>query len=121
VSQLERLKRATSTPTFTERVDAYVRDALPAGSCSVRRCSRELGTSIRTLQKRLAEHALKFSDIVERQRIEFAKQSLKSTSNTLSELAYSLGYADQTSFGRAFKRWTGLTPKQFREQSSTLC
>ncbi|WP_288404882.1 AraC family transcriptional regulator, partial [uncultured Acinetobacter sp.] len=37
-------------------------------------------------------------------------------SRRLSEIAELLGYADQSAFGRAFKRWTGETPKQFRER-----
>jgi AraC-like DNA-binding protein len=112
--QLERLKRATAKPTFVEQVEAYVRSALPIGQCTVRRCSGKLGTSIRTLQKRLAEQQIIFSDIVEKQRINIAQQALKTRSKKLIEVAYSLGYADQTSFGRAFKRWTGVTPRAFR-------
>jgi len=114
IDQFERLRRTTTTPTFSEQVEAYIRDALPTGHCNVRYCSEELGTSIRTLQKRLGDSNLKFSDLVEKQRIEIAKQALKSRGAALSDIAFNLGYADQTSFGRAFKRWTGITPKVFR-------
>jgi AraC-like DNA-binding protein len=120
LNQLERLRGSTSKPAFVEQVEAYVRAALPAGNCTVRHCSNKLGTSIRTLQKRLAEQEIIFSDIVEKQRVDIARQALRTRSKKLSEVAYSLGYADQTSFGRAFKRWTGFTPKEFRAQSSKL-
>jgi AraC-like DNA-binding protein len=120
INQLERLRRSSSKPTFVEQVEAYVSAALPAGNCTVRRCSIELGTSIRTLQKRLAEQETIFSEIVEKQRIDIARHALITRSKKLVEVAYSLGYADQTGFGRAFKRWTGVTPKEFRAQMSQL-
>jgi AraC-like DNA-binding protein len=118
VNQLEQLKHATTRLTLSEQVEAYIRDTLSAGDCSVRSCSEKLGTSIRTLQKRLGEKKLKFSDLLEKQRIQMAKLALRSETRALSEIAACLGYADQTSFGRAFNRWTGITPKAFRAQLS---
>lgn len=104
---------------FVEQVEGYVRQALMERHCSVDDCARQLGTSPRTLQKRLMRMGIKFSDIVQSERIKLAKQALLWTDQSLDEIAFRLGYSEQTSFGRAFKRATGVTPQTFRsvEQS----
>jgi AraC-like DNA-binding protein len=112
---LERV-RAASRRSLVERVEDYVRGALASGSCSTEHCAQKLGTSVRTLQASLSENGLRFSDIVERQRVEKAKTCLQRGEMTLDDLAAMLGYSDQSSFGRAFKRWTGSTPQGFRRQ-----
>ncbi|SEQ44328.1 AraC-type DNA-binding protein [Solimonas aquatica] len=110
---LERVK-STSRTTIVERVEDYVRGSLSSGNCTIERCAKKLGTSVRTLQANLSEHALRFSDIVERQRIDLARGYLEKNQMTLDEVALMLGYSEQSSFGRAFKRWTGHTPQRFR-------
>jgi AraC-like DNA-binding protein len=102
---------------IVERTASYVRGALPAGTCSVERCAEKLGLSVRTLQARLAGHGVSFSDIAEGQREKLAKIYLQQTRMALDEVAERLGYGEQTSFGRAFKRWTGTTPQKFRAGS----
>jgi AraC-like DNA-binding protein len=106
--------RAASRKTIAERVEDYVRGALPSGNCSIERCAKKLGTSVRTLQSELSQCRLKFSDIVERQRIALATSYLEQRQLSLDEVAVLLGYSEQTSFGRAFKRWTGSTPQRYR-------
>jgi AraC-like DNA-binding protein len=68
----------------------------------------------------LIEQGLRFSEIVQVQRIEAAKRALKDTDAALSDIALKLGYSDQSSFGRAFKRWTGVTPQAFRERLPSM-
>ena len=71
--------------------------------------------SVRTLQAQLSESGLNFSDILEQQRIELARAYLEQEHLSLDSIAAKLGYAEQSSFGRAFKRWTGLPPKLYRQ------
>ena len=111
---LERVK-ATSRTTIVERVQDYVRGSLPSGNCSIERGAQKLGMSVRTLQARLGDFGLKFSDILEQQRIDLAKAYLEQDLMSLDDVAANLGYSEQSSFGRAFKRWTGLTPKLYRQ------
>ncbi|HEX7858212.1 MAG TPA: AraC family transcriptional regulator ligand-binding domain-containing protein [Sphingobium sp.] len=110
---LARLKQANSA-TIVARAGSYIRGALPTGSCSIERCAQKLGFSVRTLQGRLAAHGVKFSDLVEGERERLARIYLQTPSMSLEEVAERLGYGEQTSFGRAFKRWTGVTPQRFR-------
>lgn len=112
---LNQVKLAARKST-AERVQDYVRGALPSGHCSIERCAEKLGMSVRTLQANLSTSGKKFSDILEAQRIELAKTYLKLNQHSLDEVAANLGYSEQSSFGRAFKRWTGITPKQFRSK-----
>lgn len=106
--------QAASRADFVGQVETYVRSALAAGHCSVDGCAQRLGASSRTLQKRLARAGAKFSDLVQGERIRLAKQALLRSDHTLNDIAFQLGYSEQTSFGRAFKRSTGMTPQAFR-------
>lgn len=106
--------RAASKAGFVQQVEAYVRQALPTHECSVDRCAETLGMSARTLQKRLMRIGCKFVDIVQSERIKLAKHALLWTDSTLDEIAFRLGYSEQSNFGRAFKRATGHTPQSFR-------
>jgi AraC-like DNA-binding protein len=112
-SYLKRVK-AASAATTVERVESYIRGALPSGACTIARCARKLGASVRTLQLRLSESGVKFSDLVEKQRIEQATSALRGGQASVHEVAAMLGYSEQASFGRAFKRWTGMTPRAYR-------
>ncbi len=110
---LEQVKAAHSQ-SIIDRVESYVRGSLASGNCSIERCADKIGMSVRTLQARLAAHDARFSDLVENQRAMLAKSHLAQGRLSLDEIADRLGYGEQTSFGRAFKRWTGMTPHQYR-------
>jgi AraC-like DNA-binding protein len=110
---LNQVKTAART-TIVERVEDYLRGSLPSGKCSIEHCARKLGIATRTLQLHLGEHEMRFSDILQRQRIRLAMTYLGQEGVSLDEVAYSLGYSEQSSFGRAFRRWTGSTPQSYR-------
>jgi AraC-like DNA-binding protein len=116
---LEQVKTAART-TSADRVQDYIRGSLSSGTCSIERCARKLGMSVRTLQAQLSEAGLNFSDLLGRQRIETAKTCLTQEHLSLDDVAALLGYAEQSSFGRAFKRWTGVSPRQFRQHALGL-
>jgi AraC-like DNA-binding protein len=110
---LDRVK-AVSRKSIAERVEDFVRGSLQSGHCSIEHCAGKLGTSVRTLQSQLSECGFGFSEILEKQRVELAKNYLEQSHLSLDEVAALLGYSEQSSFGRAFKRWTGSTPQRFR-------
>lgn len=107
--------RSSAKANFVEQVEANVRRMLSSGTCSLELCAEQLCTTTRTLQKRLARAGLKFSNIVQEERIKLAKHALLWSDYSLIEIAFQLGYSEPTSFGRAFKKSTGLTPKEFRK------
>jgi len=112
---LSRVKEAART-SQVERVQDYIRSSLPTGNCTIERCAQKMDVSVRTLQAKLSDAELSFSDILEEQRIALAQNYLKQNHLSLDDVANNLGYSEQSSFGRAFKRWTGMTPKQFRHK-----
>jgi AraC-like DNA-binding protein len=77
--------------------------------------ARELGMSARSLQRRLLAEKLRFAELVTHHRVEVAKRMLERPSASLQATAYEMGFASATAFHRAFKRWTGMTAKQYQD------
>jgi AraC-like DNA-binding protein len=73
----------------------------------------------RTLQRRLRDQGADFKKLVDDTRRRFALRYLGDRKNTLTEVAYLLGYSEVSAFNRAFKRWTGSTPSDYRRQAKT--
>lgn len=100
--------------TLERAVRARLRGVLAQGRPDAARMARLLGVSERTLQRRLKQLGRRFSDVVEDFRREEATRLLATPGLNLIEVAASLGYAEQASFTRAFRRWTGTTPGVWR-------
>lgn len=64
----------------------------------------------------LREEGIKLSDYIIKEKINYAKQHLAYTDDAYGSLAFSLGFASQSHFGQAFKKWTKMTPKQYRDR-----
>jgi AraC-like DNA-binding protein len=77
----------------------------------------ELNMSPRTLQNRLEASGMSFRSVVDRVRQSEAESYLRESRLPLIDIALALGFANQTSFQHAFKRWTGKSPGEFRRQS----
>ena len=101
-------------PDIVFRVREQIVGLLPEGETSMDRVSSELGMSARTLARRLEEQGSSFRDILDDVRHQLALQYTSDRRLRLSQVAYLLGYNDQTSFNHAFRRWTGGTPSETR-------
>lgn len=101
-----------------EKVEHFIRNTLPKGRCSIEHCAAGMRIPVRTLQRRLTEERQSFSTLLNKQRLELAKQQLRHGKDALAQIALELGYSDQTSFCRAFRRWTGLSPRSYRQIAS---
>jgi len=73
-----------------------------------------VGGSVRTLQRRLADINMTFSDIVEGAKMKSAIQMVDQSDCTFTDISHALGYSDQAHFTRAFKRWNGVSPSVYR-------
>lgn len=80
--------------------------------------AKRVAMSPRTLQRRLSEAGTTFQSLVDEARRCLAQGYLEDERLTVGEVAYMLGYSEPSAFVRAFKRWTGRTPRQFRTASS---
>lgn len=110
---LERLPCESGSP---DDVRAAARATLAGGECSLASTARALGTSARTLQRRLRERGTTFAELVDSVRREMALEYLRKRVS-VHEIAFLLGYAEPSAFHHAFKRWTGMTPEQARRAS----
>lgn len=99
---------------FVTRVSLAIASLLPRGDLSQRRISRYLALSQRSLQRKLHQHGLKYSRLVESTRKAFALRALLDADRSIADVASELGYRDASSFSRVFKRWTGLYPHTYR-------
>ncbi|WP_170329840.1 helix-turn-helix domain-containing protein [Ruegeria arenilitoris] len=103
-------------PSTRSRVEALLLNALPGQMPSVQEVAVNVGLSTRSLSRRLSEEGVSFRSIVSHIRCDLAKTYLKDGFG-IGELAFYLGFADQPAFSTAFKRWTGLTPREFQRQN----
>ena len=97
------------------RVKAGILDALPSGSVANEQVAKDLGMSVRSLQRKLAEESTSFRDLLDASRQEMALGYIRDPGIELSEIAFLLGFSDQSAFSRAYKRWTGETPNEVRK------
>jgi len=110
----QRLSALQQTATTAERVHAALLELLPSGLATVEAVCKKLGTSSRTLQRRLQEEGETFQTVLSRTREALARHYLKRPELSATEISFLLGYEDPSSFFRAFASWTGTTPEQVR-------
>jgi AraC-like DNA-binding protein len=93
-----------------------LRQCLTSRQCSAKDIARVFGMHERTLNRRLMAEGTSFRHELEQVRYTVSQQLLSGTTAILAEVAISIGYADASAFSRAFKRWSGVTPAQWRAQ-----
>jgi AraC-like DNA-binding protein len=91
-------------------------DKLAKGTAQFDEVARELNMSSKTLERRLAESGKTFSRLLDDIRCRLAKQYLSETAFRLDQISYLVGYSESAAFVRAFRRWTGTTPIQYRRR-----
>ncbi|MEM8840311.1 MAG: AraC family transcriptional regulator [Pseudomonadota bacterium] len=79
-----------------------------------------MGLSVRSFHRKLAEHGASFQTLTEETRREFALGMLRDERYSLSEIAFLTGFSEQSAFNRAFKRWMGQTPANYRKDTSAI-
>ncbi|MEM6962458.1 MAG: AraC family transcriptional regulator ligand-binding domain-containing protein [Myxococcota bacterium] len=97
-----------------KKVKRVLAHMLSEGVPSVSSVAAEFGMSARTLQRRLANQGHSFQNVVDAARQDLARRLLRETNYSLAEVAFLTGFAEQSSFTRAFKRWAGQTPRSYR-------
>lgn len=118
--QLEaELKQQLAEKNLREQVKGILKRLLAGQRPGIQDVARELRVSGRTLQRRLTEDGATFQQLMEEARRELARHYLLHSSLELNETAYLLGYEDANSFFRAFHRWEGTSPGQWRTSHAT--
>jgi AraC-like DNA-binding protein len=99
-------------------VEMLIKDALPSGIPSIGQVGRHMGMSSRTLNRRLSENGFTFRELVKKTQHDIAEEMLGNSSHSIGEIAFKTGFSEQSAFNRAFKRWTGQSPLEFRNSLS---
>jgi AraC-like DNA-binding protein len=90
---------------------------LEAGSCKIESIAAVTELEVRTLQRRIRAHGTSFNELLGEARFALAKSRLAVQSSTTVGIATQLGYANSAHFIRAFRRWSGMTPSEFRKSN----
>jgi AraC-like DNA-binding protein len=106
--------RSQVAPILHNEVRRAIRALLVTGDCCRTSVARRLNMHPRTLVRRLQQCGTTFQALLDDTKSQTAKQLLHDTRSPVSRIAASLGYDDPTVFTRAFRRWTGLSPREFR-------
>ncbi len=104
---------------FLRELERVLLQGLAVGRATLPDAAQALQTTARTLQRRLAEHGRAFRELLDELRRLQAERYLRDFQLSLGQIAFMLGYSEQSSFHNAFKRWTGTTPTAFRRACGT--
>lgn len=116
---LHRCTAAVEAPRhrpITHRVASLLADAWPQGPLDEQAAAAALGFSCRTLQRRLADEGMAFRHLLDAARAQQAIVAVLRGDQTLVDLGASIGFDEQSSLCRAFRRWTGYAPLALRER-----
>jgi AraC-like DNA-binding protein len=114
------IHRLGAEATFVERVREALSERLLTGARDEMAVARQMGVTQRTLRRRLAESGLSFREIRRDVLRARAEKMLRDERLPIAEISYLLGYAEPSTFHRAFRSWAGVTPGEWRARQSTV-
>ena len=100
---------------FPATVRRLMRKQLLFGQCSMDAVAATLGMHRRTLDRRLQRHGLQYGDLIDSVKNDVARQLLRDTRLQVQQIAASLHFSTAANFATAFRRWTGMTPSEYRQ------
>jgi AraC-like DNA-binding protein len=110
-----RVLRLTERTPYAVRVHEFLMQQGSAASRSdMKAVAASLGLSVRSLRRRLAAEGQTYAAVANDAFAAIAKHLLRDKQHTIQEIAYEMGFSDTSTFHRAFKRWTGTTPRAYR-------
>jgi AraC-like DNA-binding protein len=108
------IEKMQPAPCFADSVRNALAEGVLNGRASQRDVARQLGTTVRTLNRHLVGAHTSFHQIRDQLLRERAETLLREGNLPIAEISYLVGYAEPSNFHRAFRRWTGRTPAQWR-------
>jgi AraC-like DNA-binding protein len=112
----DRLEQMPQSNSTADRVRTILVDELRGGEPTATRLAARLKMSVRSLNRLLAAENTSYQELLDSLRRELAERHLADQQMSISEVGFLLGFSELSSFHRAFKRWTGRTPAQFRQE-----
>ncbi len=101
--------------TTSREVVGKIVEKLPQGPPNQEQIASALNVSNRTLQRKLKNEGTSFMDLLQDTRMQLARRYLLQPTRSIVETSYLLGFSEPSTFSRAFKRWTGQAPAEYRE------
>lgn len=108
------LARLPADGTFVSRARQLLAEGMTDGDPTVEMLARRMGMSPRSLQRRLQDGGTSFQELLDSLRKDLALRYLENPAISIGEATFLLGYSEPSAFHRAFRRWTGTTPKEYR-------
>lgn len=110
VDYLARLERSD----IVAQVESKLIECMPSGHITKEKIAKQLNMSPSTLKLKLSQQDTSFQQLLDQARQNLSRSYMEQSDISISEIAYLLGFTDTSSFSRAFKRWTGQSPSQYR-------
>jgi AraC-like DNA-binding protein len=110
----ELLQSSAPAKDFTNSLKQLIKEQLKWGYFDIKLAAEASGISTRSLQRCLGKESLSYSRLVEQIRFDLAMILLQESHLQLNDIAAELGYTELANFTRAFKRWVGVSPREFR-------
>lgn len=104
--------------SVASRVRQLLVQSMPAGRTSQEQIAQRLSQSASTLGRRLRSEGTNYQAVLDATRRDLALRYLRDRRHSLAEIAFLVGFSDQANFTRAFRRWTGRTPRDLRDEIS---
>ncbi len=104
--------------TFSERVLQSLLRRMNGRRLTIEAVAGELAMGVRSLQKRLKEERTTFTELLDQVRKELVHSLLADPKMSFTDMAFLLGFSEQSSFNHAFRRWTGSTPRAYRRDKA---
>jgi AraC-like DNA-binding protein len=111
------IRRMTSQSGIVDRVREAIAEGLLTGSARESAVALRMAMTVRTMHRRLVEAGTSFREIRDELLRLRAEELLREHRVSIGEVSFLLGYAEPSNFHRAFRRWTGLTPNEWRERA----
>jgi len=108
------LSKLPAEDDLVSQLERAIASAMSRGVPDIDAIALQLGTSTRTLQRRLAEAETGFQECVDTVRKRYAERYLAEDRLAITEVAFLVGFSEPSNFHRAFRRWTGSTPAAYR-------
>ena len=115
-SLLQRIAARHDVPpaSLADQVEQFLVSALPRGVPRIADVAAELNMTVRTLQRKLEQEGWRYAELLDDVRQRLARELLGRAEASVTEVAFLLGFSEPSAFHKAFQRWTGQTPGEWR-------
>lgn len=109
------LLEKSATNSLSEKIKQLLQQQDPFMPLSLEQCAEKLNTSTSTIKRKLQEEESSYRVLLDTVREDLSKHYLRGSDFSVEQIATAIGFGNSTAFSRAFKRWAGQTPQQYRQ------